>query len=255
MLPTLRFVHSMRKREYLESALAQGLMLTDHEVMFEPATSGAKLQTLLADVVPILEGRLHAIGAPWETLSAGRQKVILMGLGSMRGMIPMVCFTEVPEGRDLALHHLSFGGYGVVVRKDWLDRNGGDRVLYLGEDSPVTRNLYRVIATLNASSLFRSHSGDVLFGNHCFPPVLDLLAYMERRDNLSEFEWRIAGHHGFHSGKRTTGQRLHLPLTDVEAVLVQNQDEVVEFERLLNSMASRTVGELPKVLYQPTILK
>lgn len=179
----------MRNREYLELALTQGLMLTDHEVKFEPATSTFKLQPLLAEVEPILLGLLQAIGASWTTLSPDRQQLILRGLGSIRGKIPMVCFTEVPEGRDLTLHHLSFGGYGVVVRREWLERNGGDRVLYVGEDSPVTRNLYRIIATLNASNLIRAENGDVLFGNHCFPPILDLLAYMERRDNGSEFEW------------------------------------------------------------------
>lgn len=255
MLPTLSFVHSMRKRDHLESALAQGLMLTDHKVEFKPATSTEKLSSLLAELMPILLNRLDSIESPWETLSPERQKAILMGLGSISGMIPMICFTEVPEGRDLSFQYLSFGGYGVVVRRNWIEQNGGDRVLYLGDDSAVTRNLYRVIATLNATNLFRTKSGEIVFANHCLPPVLDLLAYMERRDNLPEFEWRVTGPHGFLGGKRATGQRLPLSMTDIEAVLVQKPDEVPEFEALLKTLPATGATKLPEVLCQPGTLK
>jgi hypothetical protein len=42
MLPTLRFLHSMREREFLRSALEEGLMFTDHEVAYVPASSMAE---------------------------------------------------------------------------------------------------------------------------------------------------------------------------------------------------------------------
>lgn len=230
----------MREREFLRSALEEGLMFTDHEVAYMPASSMAEWEDLAAEVSGLLKQRLAALGKPWQTLTEERRKTLMSGIGSMRGKIPMICFTEVPEGRLLWFQHLSFGPYGVVVIGSWLERNGADRVLYVGENSALSRRLYRVIATLIASTVLLGQEGEPEFSSHCFPPILDLLAFIEKRSNLAELEWRIAGHHGFHSGPRVTGKRLPLPLADIEAVLVKEASEVAEIEHLLRSLPGST---------------
>jgi hypothetical protein len=245
----------MREREFLRSALEEGLMFTDHEVAYMPASSMAEWEDLAAEVSALLQQRLAALGKPWQTLTEERRKTLMSGIGSMRGKIPMICFTEVPEGRQLWFQHLSFGPYGVVVTRSWLERNGADRVLYVGKNSALSRRLYRVIATLIASTVLLGQEGEPVFSSHCFPPILDLLACMEKRSNLAELEWRIAGHHGFHSGPRVTGKRLPLPLADIEAVLVKEASEVAEIEHLLRSLpGSTSIQALPPIIHQPEVL-
>ncbi|QIM52513.1 abortive infection system antitoxin AbiGi family protein [Hydrogenophaga crocea] len=255
MLPTLRFLHSMRELEFLRLALSEGLMFTDHEAAYVPASSTAEWEELSAGVTVLLKQRLAALGKPWQSLSEGRRETLMSGIGSMRGKIPMICFTEIPEGRQLWFQQFTFGRYGVVVSRSWLERNGGDRVLYVGENSELSRRLYRVIATFMASTVLLGQDGEPVFSHHSFPPILDLLACMEQRSNLAELEWRIPGHHGFHSGQRATGRRLPLPLGDVEAVLVKEASEVAEVERLMRTLpGSNSLPSLPLVIHQPAVL-
>lgn len=135
LLPTLKFLHSMRERSFLESALSEGLMLRDHTVQFSPAKTHAQWQALLGEEWSLLMTKLNSLGAPWGGLSEERKNLLMGGIGSISGKIPMLCFTEVPEGRGLSFHHLSFGGYGLVVSRNWLESNGGDRVIYAGNNS------------------------------------------------------------------------------------------------------------------------
>jgi hypothetical protein len=245
----------MRERAFLESALSEGLMLRDHKVHFAPAKTHAQWQSLLSDQWPLLMAKLNSIGAPWTGLSEERKNIIISGIGSMSGDIPMLCFTEVPEGRDLAFHHLSFGGYGLVVERDWLESSGGDRVMYVGNNSPVSRNLFRVVANLQIAHLFRDPTGTVLFNTQPFRPVLDLLAHVETRDNLEEHEWRIAGRHGFMGGNRESGKRLSLPLERVEVVLVQNPSDIPLLEEFVRSIAAhQSASQVPRVMCQPRVL-
>jgi hypothetical protein len=245
----------MRELEFLRSALSEGLMFTDHEVAYMPASSTADWHDLSAEITALLQQRLAALGKPWQSLAECRRRILMSGIGSMRGKIPMICFTEIPEGRQLWLQHLSFGPYGVVVSRSWLDRNRADRVLYVGEDSELSRRLYRIIATFMASTVLLGQDGEPVFSSHCLPPILDLLACMEERSNLTEFEWRIAGQHGFHSGARVTGTRLPLPLGDIEVVLVKDASEIGEIEHLIRTLpGSNSLPSLPSVICQPEVL-
>lgn len=203
----------MRERSFLEAALTDGLMLTDHRVQFMPAERDDHFESLIYEVWHLLEARLIAIGAPWQTLPEDRRQEIMRGIGSISGMIPMLCFTEVPQGRDITYQHLSFGGYGLVIQRQWLESNGADRVLYVGDNSPVSRHINRILASLKISNLFvDATTGLVVFNNRCSRAVLDLIAYIETRDNLAEFEWRIAGRHGFFGGVRDSGMRIPIGL-------------------------------------------
>jgi hypothetical protein len=253
--PQLRFLHSMRTRGFLESALADGLMYTDQDVRFSPAETSEQWEELLSDVNPRLMQRLELIGSPWSEIPEDGRALIMRGLGSISGSIPMLCFTEVPEGRDLPAHHLLFGGYGVVVRREWLGLSGGDRVLYIGNNSPVSRRLFGIVASLQIAHLSRGPAGNLIFGTPPTALVLDLFTYVQVRKNLEEFEWRIAGRHGFTGGARDTGKRLSLPMDQIEMVLVQNLSDVKPIEALVGEIAARqSATSMPRVLCQPAVL-
>jgi hypothetical protein len=84
---------------------------------------------------------------------------------------------------------------------------------------------------------------------------LDLLAHIEVRENLEEFEWRIVGNHGFMGGKRETGKRLLIQLEDIEYILVQKTEDVNGFEKLIIDLAeSQASSQIPPVLCQPNVI-
>lgn len=255
MLPSLKFLHSMRDRSYLEYALIFGLGLTEHAVNFRPTNDPGEMNSLVQGVWPEMYNRLRAIGKPWDSLDESHRQVICSGISSIVGSIPMLCFTEVPEGRELSYQHLSFGGYGLIVKRQWLENNRADRVLYIGQNSPVSRLLFQNLANLRISNIIVDSSGQVCFNSTCFQAVFDLLAYIEVRENLEEFEWRIVGNHGFMGGKRESGKRIPIQLDDIEYVLVQKDEDINVIDKLIEDLAaSQMPSRTPQVLCQPSTI-
>lgn len=255
MFSSLKFLHSMRESDFLVSALKEGLLLTDHLVKFALTADISEMESSVNEVHLYLMKRLTYIGKSWESLDETNKNTIYSGIGAMSGKIPMLCFTEVPDGREISYHQLLFGGYGLVVKRQWLEKNKADRVIYVGQNSTVSRHLFRNLANLRIANLFVDTSGQVLFDTNCFPALLDLMAYIEVRDNLEEFEWRIAGNHGFMGKKRDVEKRLVIALDDIEYVLVQKHEDVRDFEKLIKGLAiSQSPTKIPPVLCQPNVI-
>jgi hypothetical protein len=254
---TLKFIHSMSKKEYLESALNNGLLLTDHKVKFHPIKDRNILESLVNnEIMFTLKQRLLEIGKPWEFVEGERRKIIFSGIGFIRGSIPMLCFSEVPDGRNIQYHQLNFGAYGLVVKRQWLENNEADRVLYIGQDSPISRHLFRNLANLRIANLFfDTKSNLILFNNSCFSALLDMIAFIEIREHLEEFEWRIVGNPGFMKEKRDLEKRLVIGLEDIEYILVQNSEDIKFFEKLIDNLAIvQGTQNIPKVLCQPEVI-
>ena len=250
MTTSIQFLHVMRDRSHFEQALREGLMFTDHPVTFDPFEgTEAAAEEMRAYSYAALMKRATVLGVSHLDFNQ-----LTYGMGRISGKIPMVCFTEVQEGRDLFLHYLNFGSYGVVVSRTWLESNGGDRVLYAGPSSVVTKRLHRLFVDHQVAGI-HARDGRLLFNSDSLKPILELLAYVQGRNQLIETEWRIAGEHGFTGGRRATGQRIALPLDAIEAVLVQNEEDIVQFEDILKSLTGASTAErLPPVLWQPAHL-
>lgn len=221
-------------------------MLTDHPVTFNPFENGQTPELL--EAVGELRSRVIALGGD-ESDTA----FLASGVGTISGRIPMICFTEVHDGRDLRPHYLNFGAYGLVVSQDWLEANGGGRVVYAGAHSEVTKRLYRLFVAHQLNGL-HVNNGKVMFSN-TLVPILDLLAYVQGRDQLPEVEWRIAGEHGFTGRKRANGERIALSLEAVQTVLVQSESDVAKFTEILKSLPGALQAKnLPPVVAQPEML-
>ncbi|MBP1473675.1 hypothetical protein J7I44_05145 [Frateuria sp. MAH-13] len=225
--------------DHLTQALADGLMFTRHKVQFRPADAREHWEELLEEMHPLLKGKLRQLGKPWESLAEERRRALMFGLGSMTADMPMICLTEVPNGREVTFHQYQYGRYGLFIRREWLERQGADRVLYLGERSAVTLLVYRLITLANILGLHLNQTGDPLFENMTSRATLDLLAYVETRGNLEELEWRIAGRHEFMGGDSDVGKRLPLRLEDVEMVLVEDPKEVQILNELLRNLSAQ----------------
>jgi len=244
---SLRFLHCLRHLDRLQQALSTGVRFTGHPVAFRPADSHDHWSVLLGDLLPLLLSKLQQLGLPWESLSEDRRRAIVLGLGSVSAEIPMICFTEVPDGRSTAMHHYQYGRYGLVVKREWLELNNADRVLYVGDMSAVSKRVFRLVAAANILGM-HAPAGQPLFDNFTMRAALDLIAYVENRQNLEEFEWRIAGRHGLMGGPRDTDTRLPLPLSFVETVFVSDEAELDDMKALVASLASaQAVKHSPEV--------
>lgn len=250
MTTNIRFLHSMQKSIYLEQALKSGLMFTDHPVKFSPfSCNNASAQATVRYALDELQARATALGATSSNLST-----LSSGFGPISGKIPMICFTEVHDGRDLFPHYVNFGAYGLVVKQSWLESSGGDRVVYTGPDSALTGRLHRLFIDHQIAGL-HVKNGVALYDSKSLDPILNLLAYIQGRDQLIEAEWRIAGEHGFTGRKRVTGDRIPLPLDAIDAVLVQKDEDVAAFEEILKGLpGASTATSLPRVFAQPSTL-
>lgn len=241
----------MRERDYLKEALEEGLMFTEHPVKFNPFSDDMHAaQNMENYSLGRLMKKAEAIGARKEM----DLNDLVFGLGSISGNISMICFTEVHESRGLSNHFLQFGAYGVVVKRKWLEDQGGDRVLYVGAGSAVTTRLHRLFVDHQISCL-HIRNGEVLHDKRSLEPILDLLAYVQDKDQLAEVEWRIVGRHDSTEARRVNGSRIPLPLPEIDAVLVQNDEDKAGFEAILGSLAGGSgVSKLPPVLVQPSTL-
>lgn len=250
-LEKAHFIHVMREAPFLEQALREGLMFTDHKVEFNPFGAAEQgVEEFVKYAIPRIEEKARALGATDTNL-----QTLARLIGKMHGALPMICFTEALDSRELSNHFLNFGAYGVVVRREWLEANGGDRVIYAGERSALTKLLHQTFFEFQLACL-HVVNGKALFDSAPLKRMLDIFAYVQGRDQMAEAEWRIAGAHGFFGKKRNTGDRIALPLDQIDAVLVQNPEDIANFKAILVDLAAvQGAAEVPPVLRQPESLK
>ena len=247
----LYFLHSTRSRTYLEEALRLGLRYSDHPVRMRISENPVDFLPILEDLLPKLKERALYLGIKWDQLTVSQRDVLIGGFGSASATIPMLCFTEALEERSLFNHNFLFGAYGLLVSRHWIEQHGGDRVVYVGENSAVTRALQRMITSLKLSSLF-VQSGQLLFSLNADELIWEILQYVQVRKNLTEFEWRIPGKHGLFGGSRSTDTRLPIELNDIHGILVQNAEDVPYFKELLTELAiAQNSNHVPLVEMQP----
>jgi hypothetical protein len=245
----------MRERDYLDSALKDGLLLTNHSLTFTPTENRTEMQSLMYEFIPFLKSKLIQLGRPLESLEKSRRKLILQLIGPFNAKTKMLCFTEVSEGRDISYQNLSFGGYGLVIKRTWLEKNNADRVIYIGQNSVVSKHLFRNLCALRIAGLHFNDSEQVLVDPFLYSLFFDLLPYIETRENLEEFEWRIVKNSKSDSKNSQLEDRIQISLDEIEYVLVKNEGDISDFSALIAKLAvQQNTLEIPTVLCQPSFI-
>lgn len=252
---SLSFLHCMRQEQYLVEGLQKGLMFTAHKVRFSFTENTSEWGAFIESIIPLIDFSLQRCGLSWETLSEERRSVLLMSCASINADVPMICFTEVPCGRNISSHRRDFGPYGLVVRERWLRKNGGDRVVYIGDSSPVSQRLHRCLAMMTCFSLHLAKDKLPVFETAASKAALELISYVQTRSDLQQAEWRIAGRTGFHGGTRAVGERVALPLQEIVYVLTPGEFERRRFEEIVQTIAEiKGIREVPRVLTSVEVL-
>jgi hypothetical protein len=252
---TIKFLHCIPKQEYLMSALSDGLMLTDHEVKFSVTEDRDQLEALLKEVQPLIDFKLASLGLELKSLPKERVQILFSGIGTMRGVIPMICLTEVPQSRNISQHRLIFGSFGIVPRNIWVANNNAERIIYAGHNSPASKILFKCLATMHILGLHLDQNGQLLFNTMTYKTALPLLSYFESRENLSEAEWRIAGTTGYLGEKRNTGSKIPLPLEDIEYIFAPSAAIINDIQALVDDLAIiQECGVKPIVMAFPDVM-
>lgn len=242
----LRLLHCMSERRYLEEALEQGLMFTAHSVNFDPGNSNALFNTL----IPFIDNLLSPYGKRFDTLDVFEQMKLRLVLGTIRGEVPMICLSEIPEGRRVDSHAFQFGQWALVLSRKWVEQHGGDRVIYMGHGTPASTHMFQVAAISMLSGLKVGDKGQVLMENVPLEARLALFGHIETRGNIHEAEWRIVGAHGFMGAKSDLRSRLPLPLNAIEHVFVPSY-AVTEMTDFVGTLAVKRGLPPPQVLPFP----
>ncbi len=229
-------------------------MLTSHKVNFQATTDLDQLRVISEQIRPLLLERLELLGTPWGALSEERRQVLMRGIGSIRGEVPMVCFTAVPAGKLVAEQRAAFGNFGLVASRAWIEKNGGDRVVYVGDNSALSRTLFLVVGTMHIFSL-HAVNGEPMYENRAMSAALRLVCSVERRAHLNEDEWRIWGNPGWMGGHKEEGKRIALPLEEIELVLAPTLEEAKQMDALVSDEAKKqNARRVPPCIVFPDVL-
>ena len=127
-----------------------------------------------------------------------------------------------------------------MMKLDWLLRNRGDRVIYIGDNRSVGLHLARIMGAMRLYSLHDDpRAGHCLFRNEALALCVDFLSFVEVVHHQHEFEWRIAGRHGIMGGPKDTGRRLAFTLNDVESVYVDDASDIPVIQAAVQAKSIR----------------
>lgn len=108
-----------------------------------------------------------------------------------RADIKMKCFTEIRDNQKLSRYHcVGFGQYGILMKREWMERVGGSPVIYANRDHSIVQILARNQAMLSIFESFYSteNRNRALSSIACF---IDILSFIQEAGHYGEYEWRV----------------------------------------------------------------
>lgn len=168
--------------------------------------------------------------------------------------IAMKCFTEVRDNQKINPQHTGyFGEFGIMMKREWIIKNGGSPVIYVDKDIKLTNVLgINLSMSKTLDDCVKTLTGIKSLRN--FKTLFDLLSYVEVSDHHFEYEWRIVGEHSF-AGKPSTKKkkRITFDFADIAALYVPNQERKEHMIKFLDSINDKKES-LPQVYLTKDIL-
>ena len=252
---SLSFLHSMREKEYLLFAMKNGLMFTKHNVTFKLSDEEDVLLEDFKNKIHLVEKQL---GKSYAKFSEKEQKIIQFTLAPQTIPVNMLCFTELENRKSMESHTYEYGHYGFIFTQNFIERNNGDRVIYVGDNKAATRRLKNLIDMLCISKLHYNSENKLLADFEAYQEIYSNMCFMEPRINLKEFEWRIVqGNNAFDMLAESKSQYLDFKLDDIMYVIVSDDSEIKEIKELLECKKNKDNynKDLPKIITYQQINK
>lgn len=239
----MKLLHCLQSSQFLEVALRDGFQPKMHPVEFIVSQDN---HPVYAEVFAMLKERLQALNTPYENLPPGWADILCRSVSNLTSKAPMICFTELTDGRDLHDHRFQFGSFGVVVDSSWVGRNGGDRVVYFGDNSEVSVRLYKALAQLRIRGIWVNSRGLPNPNTLDVDLMLGILGYFERRSHIGEQEWRIVGE------CQTPMDNIRISVADIETIYVPDDGWLAHFRQIADELAiQQGVRSVPEVAVFP----
>lgn len=242
------FIRFLKNKNHLLNDIKNGFVLWEHGIKFNPSFYSI-LPSLISfwtnknissvTIQPILN-KYNELGVEkfwlWFVKTMEEDANFNANLSYITtqiksAKIKMKCFTELRNNQKMHPNHkMSFGDYGIALTNEWIEKNNGDRVIYVGSNSEITNRMGRLM-----SMLFSSVNGvDVI------KAVFDVLAFTEVVDNSDEYEWRIVGNHNY-AGKSYGDYPgiINFINDDIAGVYVKEEEDIEEFRKVLEEKKQR----------------
>jgi hypothetical protein len=180
-------------------------------------------------------------------------KICLL-FGKLAAEFKMKCFTEIRDNQKINPKHTGdFGKFGILMKDEWLLRNGGCPVVYVSDLMPLTNiigqnmsimqtldNCTRLLAGVNSLAV---HSA-----------FFDLLSFFETSNHRYECEWRVVSGHSL--GGRSflpKFDRLKFCHSDVHSLFVPSEEAKSQTKAFIESIWPES-DAIPKVFLTNEIL-
>ena len=253
---SLKFLHSMKELEYLESAFENGLLFTPHTVNYKLSENK---EILINDFNSKKKLTLIKHGKIFENLTSKEQTIISYMLAPIQSNVKMLCFTEL-ENRDNMSHHTSmYGNYGFIFTQDFIEKNDGDRVMYFGNNSPASRQLKNIIDLLMINSLHYSEDRSLIGDTEAFKIVTNNMCFIENRKHIKEFEWRIPENldlfKQFENDNMNKKTYLSFKLSDITHIIINDKSEAERINKLIQNKSKNDnyKGDFPIIITSENI--
>lgn len=243
-----KFIRFVKDKNHLIDDIKNGFILREHDIRFR-----ASLSTILpplidfwsdknisSDIIDPIKKQYNNLDADsfWKWLGneTDTNNLFNLKLGYITtqinsAKIKMKCFTELRDNQKMHPNHsLWFGEYGIVLPKEWIKKNNGDRIIYVDKDSEITNRI-----AMLSSMLFSS----TLEGRGVITAIFDVLSFTEIESNSHEYEWRIVGNHNF-AGKPYGDYPDTIPflIKDIITIYVKEPEDIDIFKKALEKKAS-----------------
>lgn len=253
---SLKFLHSMQKLEYLESALENGLLFTAHTVQYKLSENEEVLKN---DFNIKKDSILIKYGIVFEKLTPKEQLIVSYMLGPIQSDVKMLCFTELENRNNMSHHTAMFGNYGFIFTQDFIERNNGDRVMYFGDNSPASRQLKNIIDLLMINSLHYKEDGSLIGDAKAFKMVTNNMCFIENRKHIKEFEWRIPENldifKQLEKGNMERRTYLQFELSDITHIIINDKSEAEIINQLIHNKSENDnyKGDFPTIITSENI--
>lgn len=253
------FVTFTKKFEHFTDNIYNGFLLNDHKVQFKPSTYELITSLMIFwDTYNIdgktisyfrnLRNKHNGINNEFwneyieksKTDSLFSSEVSLL-LGQFHSApIKMKCFTEIRDNQKINPHHTGyFGNYGILMKEEWLLRNGGCPVIYVNNSMSLTNILGRnfsIMQTLDhcLKSLAKIEGLPIHHG-----AFFDFMSFVESSEHRYEYEWRIVSGHKL-GGASYLPQidRVKFELSDIHSLYVPDENAKADTLSFLNTIES-----------------
>lgn len=196
------------ERDYFDN-IANGFLMSPHEVRFNPNIlniieksidmwNACNFQMSLIREIREIYNRHDGFTDNFlvdltTAFEADRAFAANLGLlfQQARADIKMKCFTEIRDNQKLSRYHcVGFGQYGILMKRDWMEKVGGSPVIYANRDHSIVQILARNQAMLSIFESFYStaNRNRALSSIACF---IDILSFIQEAGHYGEYEWRV----------------------------------------------------------------